>query len=100
MRGLVKLCDKCNKGFTPKVTYQLDCSAECRASATKDKIVERYQLTRRQKRIGKVRKCFGGCGQQLSIYNDSGFCSNCNVSKKEVDKMLKEIKGFFDYEQD
>ena len=96
----MKLCDKCNKGFTPKVTYQIYCSSECRASATKDKIVETYQLTRRQKRIGKVRKCFGGCGQQLSIYNDSGFCSNCNVSKKEVDKMLKEIKGFFDYEQD
>jgi hypothetical protein len=96
----VKLCEKCNKGFKPKVTYQIYCSSDCRAFATKDKIVERYQLTSRQKRIGKVRKCFGGCGQQLSIYNDSGFCSNCNVSKKEVDKMLKEIKGFFDYEQD
>ena len=35
----MKLCDKCNKGFTPKVTYQIYCSAECRASATKDKIV-------------------------------------------------------------
>jgi hypothetical protein len=42
----------------------------------------------------------GGCGMTLSIYNDSGFCNNCNVSKKTVDKMLKEIKGFFDYEQD
>jgi hypothetical protein len=98
--GLVKLCKRCNEGFTPKVTYQIYCGTECRSSATRDKIAERYQLTRRQKRIGKVRKCFGSCGQQLSIYNDSGFCSNCNVSKKEVDKMLKEIKGFFDYEQD
>ena len=96
----MKLCKRCNKVFTPKVTYQIYCSAECRSSATKDKIVERYNLTRRQKRIGKVRKCFGGCGQQLSIYNDSGFCSSCNVSKKEVDKMLREIKGFFNYEQE
>jgi len=96
----VKLCEKCNKSFTPKVTYQIYCSVECRSSATKDKIIERYRLTRRQKRIGKVRKCIGGCGEQLSIYNDSGFCYNCNISKKEVDKMLKVIKGFFDYEQD
>jgi hypothetical protein len=42
----------------------------------------------------------GGCGTSLSIYNDSGFCSNCNVSKKAVDKMLKKIKGFIEYEQD
>jgi hypothetical protein len=42
----------------------------------------------------------GGCDTSLSIYNDSGFCANCNVSKKAVDKMLKEIKGFVDYEQE
>ena len=68
--------------------------------ATKDKIAERYQVTKRQKRLGKIRKCLGGCDVQLSIYNDSGFCSNCNVSEKAVIKMLKEVKGFFDYEQD
>lgn len=96
----MKLCERCDKGFTPKVTYQIYCGIECRDAATKDKIVQRYQVTRRQKRIGKVRKCLGGCGVDLSIYNDSGFCSNCNVSKKAVDKMLKELKGFFDYEQE
>ena len=58
------------------------------------------ELTKRQKRLVKIRKCIGGCGVQLSIYNDSGFCSNCNVSEKAVLKMLKEVKGFFDYEQD
>jgi hypothetical protein len=42
----------------------------------------------------------GGCGTSLSIYNDSGFCSNCNVSEKAVNKMLKEIKGFIEYEQE
>ena len=96
----MKLCDRCDKAFNPKVSYQIYCGIECRDIATKDKIVQRYYITRRQKRIGKVRKCLGGCGVDLSIYNDSGFCSNCNVSKKNVDKMLKQIKGFFDYEQD
>jgi len=96
----VKRCDRCDKEFKPKVTYQIYCSDSCRQESTKIKIAERYQITRRQKRKGKKRMCLGGCGQQLSIYNDDGFCSNCNVSKKEVDKMLKQIKGYFDYEQD
>ncbi len=96
----MKLCDRCDNHFTPKVSYQIYCSSECRDAATKDKIAERYQVTRRQKRIGKKRLCIGGCKEQLSIYNDSGFCYNCNINKKEVDKMLKQIKGFFDYEQE
>ena len=96
----MKLCDRCDDHFTPKVSYQIYCSSECRDAATKDKIAERYQVTRRQKRIGKDRRCLGGCNTSLSIYNDSGFCANCNVSKKSVDKMLKELKGFFDYEQE
>jgi hypothetical protein len=97
----VKRCDRfeCENHFKPKVSYQIYCSEECRDLATKDKIAERYQVTKRQKRLGKVRRCIGGCGVQLSIYNDSGFCSNCNVSEKAVLKMLKEVKGFFDYEQ-
>ena len=96
----MKLCERCDKRFQPKVTYQIYCSPECRDSATKDKIAERYNVYRRQKRIGKVRRCLGGCGVQLSIYNDSGFCSNCNVSQKAVEKMIKELKGIIDYEQD
>jgi uncharacterized protein YmfQ (DUF2313 family) len=96
----VKLCDRCDKAFNPKVSYQIYCGIECRDIATKDKIVQRYHITRRQKRIGKVRKCLGGCGVDLSIYNDSGFCSNCNVSEKAVAKMLKELKGYIEYEQD
>lgn len=44
--------------------------------------------------------CLGGCETKLSMYNDDGFCANCNVSRKAVDKMLKEIKGYFDYDQD
>ena len=96
----MKLCERCETPFKPKVSYQIYCSEECRDLATKDKIAERYQITKRQKRLGKIRKCLGGCEVQLSIYNDSGFCSNCNVSERAVTKMLKEVKGFFDYEQD
>lgn len=96
----MKLCERCDNHFTPKVSYQIYCSTECRDAATKDKIAERYHVTRRQKRKGKDRRCLGGCGTSLSIYNDSGFCANCNVSKKAVDKTLKDLKGFFDYEQE
>ena len=96
----MKLCNRCDNQFTPAVSYQIYCSSDCRDAATKEKIAERYQITRRQKRKGKNRVCLGGCGTSLSIYNDDGFCANCNVSKKSVDKMLKEIKGFFDYEQE
>jgi len=95
----VKLCNRCDNQFNPVVSYQIYCSSDCRDAATKEKIAERYQITRRQKRKGKSRPCLGGCGTSLSIYNDDGFCANCNVSKKAVDKMLKELKGFFDYEQ-
>jgi len=96
----VKQCERCDKRFKPKVSYQIYCSEKCRDASTKEKIAERYQVTRRQKRIGKIRKCLGGCGVQLSIYNDSGFCSNCNVSQKTVEKMIKQLKGYFEYEQD
>lgn len=96
----MKLCSRCDTYFLPRVSYQVYCSELCREEATRDKIAERYQATRRQKRIGKVRKCLGGCDTSLSIYNDSGFCANCNVSAKQVAKMLKELKGFIEYEQE
>lgn len=96
----MKLCERCDNHFKPTVSYQIYCSVECRDVATKEKIAERYRVTSRQKRKGKNRLCLGGCGTSLSIYNDDGFCANCNVSKKAVDKMLKEVKGFFDYEQE
>ena len=96
----MKLCNRCEAYFSPKVSYQVYCSETCREEATREKIAERYQATKRQKRIGKVRKCLGGCDTSLSIYNDSGFCANCNVSAKQVAKMLKELKGFIEYEQE
>ncbi len=96
----MKLCNRCDTYFKPRVSYQIYCSDICREQSTKEKIAERYLATRRQKRYGKKRNCLGGCGISLSIYNDSGFCANCNVSEKAVNKMIKELKGFIDYEQE
>ncbi len=96
----MKSCDRCDNKFTPKVSYQIYCSDSCRDEATKEKIAERYLRIKRQRRIGKNRFCIGGCGVKISIYNDDGFCSNCNINKKIVDKMLKEVKGYFDYGKD
>jgi hypothetical protein len=96
----LKLCNRCDNYFSPKVSYQIYCSEICREESTREKIAERYLISRRQKRIGKNRRCLGGCNTSLSIYNDSGFCANCNVSKKAVDKMLKELKGYIEYEQE
>ncbi len=96
----MKLCSRCDNYFSPRVSYQIYCSEICREESTREKIAERYLVSRRQKRIGKNRRCLGGCDTSLSIYNDSGFCANCNVSKRAVDKMLKELKGYIEYEQD
>jgi hypothetical protein len=68
--------------------------------ATKEKISERYQINRIKVRSEKKRKCSGGCGINISIYNENGFCSKCMVNRKRVDQMLKELKGLFDYEQE
>ena len=88
----MKHCQWCNNSFTTKVTYQIYCSADCREEATKEKIADRYALTRRQKRIGKVRTC-KSCDARLSMYNDDQLCDKCIVNPNDVIKALKEIKG-------
>jgi hypothetical protein len=67
--------------------------------ATKKKIVDRYHVSKFKKRIGKERHCSGGCGTLISIYNDYGFCNSCLINKKKVDKFIKELRGYFDYEE-
>jgi len=96
----MKPCFWCGNEFENSVSYQIYCSKECRELSTKEKISERYSINRRKNRVGKKRKCSGGCGTQISIYNDSGFCNICMVNKRKVDKMLKELKGLFEYEQE
>jgi len=97
----LKLCEQCDNHFTPKVSYQIYCSVECRDSATKNKIAERYQATRRQRRIGKTRKC-RNCKESLSIYADGPLCNFCIIDPNLVSKALKELKklGILDYEQE
>ena len=87
-----KHCEWCDHTFQTKISYQIYCSAECREAATKEKIVARYQITRRKNRTGKIRKC-RNCNNDLSIYNDDILCNICTVNPSEVMKVLKEIKG-------
>lgn len=89
----MKQCSWCNNNFKPSVTYQIYCSADCRGAATKEKIVARYSVARRQKKKNKTRICAGGCGIKLSIYNDDTLCNSCKINNKDVAKALKKIKG-------
>lgn len=88
-----KHCQRCDVHFETKVSYQIYCSTECREQATKEKIAQRYALTRRSRRVGKERKC-KSCNIPLSVYNDEDLCSECSVNPLDVKKALREIKGF------
>jgi hypothetical protein len=90
----VKSCSWCDNSFKPTVSYQIYCSASCREQATKEKIVSRYYITKRNKRKNKSRLC-AGCGSSLSIYNDEKLCNLCSTNKKDVEKTLKKIKAIF-----
>jgi len=88
----MKICQWCDEPFEPNVKYQIYCGTDCREAATKEKIVERYAINRRNKLMGKDRKC-KSCGCQLSAYNDEQLCQSCIVNPSEVAKALKKIKG-------
>lgn len=88
----MKTCQWCDTAFEPNVKYQIYCSPECREFATKEKIAERYAISRRNKMIGKDRMC-KSCGSKLSAYNDDVLCQSCLVNPSEVTKALRKIKG-------
>jgi hypothetical protein len=94
-----KHCEWCDNSFKTKSKNQIYCSVECRTLATKEKVVKRYKFTKAKERQGKNRRCAGGCNTLLSIYNDNSFCDNCLTNNKRVDKTIREIKDFFEYEQ-
>jgi hypothetical protein len=96
----MKSCDWCSTEFQPKVSYQIYCTVECRELATRKKIYDRYRSNGAKKRSKKRIKCAGECGTVISMYNESLFCSVCNVNKKKVDKMIEDLKGLFDYEKE
>jgi hypothetical protein len=95
---VMKYCTWCDKEFESVSAKQIYCGAECRQEASKQKIVERYEAEKIKKRIGKNRRCAGGCGTLLSIYNEMGICDNCVVHKKKMQSFMREIKEYFDYE--
>ena len=97
---MIKHCEWCDNSFDTKSKNQIYCSIECRTEATKQKVVQRYKITKAKDRVGKDRRCAGGCNTLLSIYNDNGFCDTCLTNNKKLDKTLKEIKGLFEYEQE
>ena len=86
-----KRCQWCDKQFSTNISYQIYCCAECRESATREKISNRYYSIKVKKRIGKERNC-KGCGSSLSIYNDEQLCQTCIVNPIDVKKALNEIK--------
>jgi hypothetical protein len=88
----MKHCSWCDVEFKTDISYQIYCSVICRDKATKEKIAQRYIVSRRQKRKGKDRLC-KSCSKQLSIYNDDNLCNLCLVNPLDVVKALKEIKG-------
>ena len=94
-----KVCQWCDDQFETVSKNQIYCSPPCRAESTKKKIVERYQISKFKSRQGKERRCAGGCDTLISIYNDAGFCNICLVNEKKVDKLVKDLKGYFDYEE-
>lgn len=88
----MKTCQWCDAGFEPKVSYQIYCSDECREAATKEKIAQKYAIKRRNMLMNKKRNC-KSCHQPLSVYNDEDLCTACLINPKDVNKLLKEIRG-------
>jgi methylphosphotriester-DNA--protein-cysteine methyltransferase len=86
-----KHCDWCDNLFQTKLSYQIYCSPECRQSATKEKIAQKYLKDKVKKRAGKIRPC-KNCGKQLSIYTEEVICQACDINPDDVKDALKEIK--------
>jgi hypothetical protein len=91
----MKRCQWCDDTFETKISYQIYCSSECRESATKEKIAQKYAIKRREKMMKKKRNC-KSCGSPLSAYNDDPVCYSCSVNPKDVVKALKELKDIVD----
>lgn len=96
----MKECAWCSSYFSADVSYQIYCSAECRKTATKEKIRDRSRIAVIKRRSKKKRMCINNCGTQLSVYNDDKVCNRCKVNDKLVNKALNNMKDFFDYEDD
>lgn len=87
----MKNCQWCDTSFETELSYQIYCSANCRELATKEKISQRNAINRRNKMIGKKRKC-KSCKNLLSAYNDDQLCHACLVNPADVSRALKELR--------
>lgn len=96
---MIKHCDWCDNNFETNSKNQIYCSVECRTVATKQKVIQRYKITKAKERVGKDRLCAGGCGTYLSVYNDNNFCDTCLINNKKLERFLKDIKDYFDYDK-
>ena len=74
------------KEFIPKTHNQKYCSDECCRIATNKRIMEKY-YEKKAIRNGAPRGC-RKCKAQLSRYNESQFCSNCE-KKIDINKRSK-----------
>ena len=88
----MKHCQWCDNAFETEISYKIYCSDSCRDSATRHNISLRYYKKKIEQRLKKPRKCLS-CGSVLSIYNDEKVCSACNINDKELEKLLKQMKG-------
>jgi hypothetical protein len=91
-------CQWCPNEFESLDSRQIYCSPECRTQAAKSKSAAKALIEKRRKRVAKPKKCAGGCGTILSIYNESKICDNCLVHKKRVDEFTRDLKKYFDVE--
>jgi hypothetical protein len=91
----MKRCQWCDNSFETNISYQIYCSSECRESATKDKITQKYAMRRRERMMKKKRFC-KSCGVILSAYNDDPVCYSCSINPKDIAKALKQLKDIAD----
>jgi predicted nucleic acid-binding Zn ribbon protein len=85
---MLKICEWCGKDFEANVSYQIYCSSDCRAIATKNNSLIRQRQKKAEARKGKDRRC-ATCNKPLSVYNDESFCSSCIGSTKDYKKFIR-----------
>lgn len=76
----------CAKDFEPKTHNQKYCSDDCCRVATNKRIMEKYYEKKAIKN-GAARGC-KKCSMQLSRYNSSDICSQCQKIKYKESKAL------------
>jgi len=90
-------CAFCDIQFESSSAKHIYHNEECRVQASRLKTLERQRIKKIEKRQHKERRCAGGCGTILSIYNDMPMCTQCLANDKRLKKFMAEIKELIDY---